>query len=117
MSVAITAMLVMYTLNTTISAKLPDSSIIKLMDIWILYGLFTHFLIVIILVLIEHLPSKPAFVRIEDCTSQIVQKAQKEKSLKDTIHVFSRRVLPILDIIFRFCYFSFAYLIYASDQY
>ena len=77
-------MLVMYTLNTTVSAKLPDSSTIKLMDIWILYGLFTHFLIVIILVLIEHLPSKPTLIHVEDCTSQIIKRTQKEKSMKDT---------------------------------
>ena len=71
----------------------------------------------IILVLIEHLPSKPAFIRVEDCKSQSMQRAQKEKSMKDTIRVFSRRVLPILDILFRLGYFSFAYIIYSSDHY
>ena len=46
--VAITAMLVMYTLNNSVSSKLPQTSMIKFVDIWICYGLFLHFVILLL---------------------------------------------------------------------
>jgi uncharacterized membrane protein len=55
---AIPAMLVMYTLKGSISARLPVTSYIKFIDIWLLYGLIMPFLILIMIVLIEHLPKK-----------------------------------------------------------
>ena len=48
-------MLVMYTLNQTVSSKLPQTSMIKFIDVWIIYGLFLHFVILVLLILIEHL--------------------------------------------------------------
>ena len=53
---AITAMLVMYTLKGSISSQLPATSYTKFIDIWLLYGLLMPFLILIVIVLIEHLP-------------------------------------------------------------
>ena len=50
-------MLVMYTLNQSVSSKLPPTSYIKLIDIWLLFGLGQPFIMIIILVLIEHLPN------------------------------------------------------------
>ena len=54
--VAITSLLVMYTLKGSISSKLPPTSYIKFIDIWLLYGLLLPFFIIILLILIEHLP-------------------------------------------------------------
>ena len=64
--VSITAMLVMYTLNNSVASKLPQTSTIKLIDIWIIYGLFIHFLIIILLVLIEHTPGPNNLVFVEN---------------------------------------------------
>ena len=55
---AITSMLVMYTLKGSITSKLPATSYIKFVDIWLLYGLLVPFFILLLLVLIEHLPEK-----------------------------------------------------------
>ena len=54
----ITAMLVMYTLKATVSSQLPATAYIKFIDIWLLYGLLLPFLIIIIIIMVEHLPSQ-----------------------------------------------------------
>ena len=51
--VAITSMLVMYTLNQSISAGLPATSYIKFIDVWPLFGLIQPFFIIIMIVLID----------------------------------------------------------------
>ena len=53
---AITAMLVMYTLRSSTNAELPTTSYIKFIDIWMLYGTLMPFLILLLIILIEHLP-------------------------------------------------------------
>ena len=58
-------MLVMYTLNNSISSKLPQTSDIKFIDIWIIFGLLLHFVIIILLILIEHLPDETNIVFVE----------------------------------------------------
>ena len=55
---ATTAMLVMYTLQGSIATKLPTTSYIKFIDIWLLYGLLMPFLILIVIVVNEHLSQK-----------------------------------------------------------
>lgn len=52
----ITSMLVMYTLEASISSKLPSTSYIKVIDIWLLYGLNIPFLILVLIILLEHIP-------------------------------------------------------------
>ena len=59
----ITAMLVMYTLKGSISRELPATSYTKFIDIWLLYGLFMPFLILMVVVLIEHLPDKSQVIQ------------------------------------------------------
>ena len=91
--VAITAMLVMYTLNNSISSKLPQTSSIKFIDIWIIYGLFLLFLIIVLLVLIEHLPQNTKIM--------FVDKEQKnEKSLQQCVKIFAQCFLPIFESVF-----------------
>ena len=51
-------MSVMYTLNQSISAKLPPTSYIKFIDIWLLFGLIQPFFIIVMLVIIEHFPKE-----------------------------------------------------------
>ena len=53
---AITSMLVMYTLKSSISEELPATSYVKFIDIWLLNGMLMPFVILIMIVLIEHLP-------------------------------------------------------------
>lgn len=103
--VAITAMLVMYTLNNSISSKLPQTSSIKFIDIWIIYGLFLLFLIIVLLVLIEHLPQNTKIM--------FVDKEQKnEKSLQQCVKIFAQCFLPIFESVFIVLYFISGCCIY-----
>ena len=106
--VSITAMLVMYTLNNSVASKLPITSTIKFIDIWIIYGLFLHFLIIILLVLIEHLPQGNNVVFVENSKNAEIQSFRA----KDAAKLFAQKVLPILEIVFIICYSVCALIIY-----
>ena len=108
--VSITAMLVMYTLNNSVASKLPQTSTIKFIDIWIIYGLFIHFLIIILLVLIEHLPGTTNLVFIE--SSKEVEITKTNFFSKDVTKLFAQKVLPIFEILFIVSYSVCALIIY-----
>ena len=108
--VSITAMLVMYTLNNSVASKLPITSTIKFIDIWIIYGLFLHFVIIILLVLIEHLPEGNNLVFVENTKNAEIQ--SKKVSAKDATKLFAQKVLPIFEIVFIFSYAIVACVLY-----
>jgi hypothetical protein len=92
----------MYTLNQSVSKMLPQTSMIKLFDVWIIYGLFHHFVILILLILIEHLP--------EDCQVLSLHGGEKQiknikKSLKAKTQKFAKITCPLLETTFVMCYF------------
>ena len=91
--VALTSMLVMYTLNQSISAKLPTTSYVKFIDIWLMFGLVQPFVICVMLVLIEHLPG---------CV--VNPSNEKIRSRRAAVLVFLKAFaqlgLPALEIIF-----------------
>ncbi len=51
--VALTAMLVMYTLYQSVSNALPATSYIKLIDIWLLAGLILPFIVFLVLIIVD----------------------------------------------------------------
>ena len=51
--VALTSMLVMYTLYQSVSSSLPQTSDLKMIDIWLLIGLIMPFFIIIILIAVD----------------------------------------------------------------
>ena len=108
--VSITAMLVMYTLNNSVASKLPQTSTIKFIDIWIIYGLFLHFVIIILLVLIEHLPGTNNLVFVPNSKTAEIQRLGKRA--KDAAIVFAQRVLPVLEILFIISYSFCAWILY-----
>ena len=101
-------MLVMYTLNNSVASKLPQTSTIKFIDIWIIYGMVLHFVIIILIVCIELLPGTANIVFIENS-----QKAETEmQKAKDATILFAQNVLPFLEIVFITCYSICAWIIY-----
>ena len=56
--VALTSMLVIYTLHQSISSNLPQTSYMKMIDIWLFSGLIVPFIIICILVVLDHLKLK-----------------------------------------------------------
>ena len=107
--VAITAMLVMYTLNNTITSKLPQTSSIKFVDIWIIFGLCVFFLIIVLLILIEHLPEKRKIIFLDDTKTT---RQRTKLSAGETVQLFARIILPGLQILFITCYAVCAFVIY-----
>ena len=103
-------MLVMYTLNNSVASKLPQTSTVKFIDIWIIYGLFIHFIIIILLVLIEHLPGNTNLVFLEK--SKPVETQKKTFSAKEATKIFAQKVLPIFEIGFIVSYAVCAVVIY-----
>ena len=109
--VSITAMLVMYTLNNSIASKLPQTSTIKFIDIWIIYGLSLHFIIIILLVLIEHLPGRNNLVFLEN--SKTAEMQSRKIPTKNTTELFARKVLPIFQLVFIISFSVFSFIIYS----
>ena len=100
--VTITTMLVMYTLYMAVSNKLPPTSYIKLIDIWLIFGLTLPFTVFFLHVLIEHFP-----VSHPDPATAI-----KLKRTRDIFISVGRFVLPGLITAFSTLYFLSAGLIY-----
>ena len=86
-------MLVMYTLNNSVASKLPQTSNIKFIDIWIIYGLVLQFVVLLLLVLIEHLPRKENVVFVEH--SKAGGNSKPNLSAQEATQLFARKVLPI----------------------
>ena len=53
--VALTTMLVIYTLHQSISATLPATAYLKMIDIWLFGGLIIPFIIIGILIILDYL--------------------------------------------------------------
>ena len=93
-------MLVMYTLNSSVASQLPQTSTIKFIDIWIIYGMVLHFVIIILIVFIELLPGTANLVFVENA-----QKAEIQiQRAKDATIMLAQKVLPILEVVFIICY-------------
>ena len=107
--VAVTTMLVMYTLNNSISAKLPPTSYVKLIDIWLLFGLILPFIIIILLIVIEHMPERTT--RILSVQSG-KSKTETFQEPVDFVSLFAKLYLPLIEILFVMGYCTIAYVLY-----
>merc|ERR1712004_795621 len=119
---AITSMLVMYTLNQSVSSKLPTTAYMKLIDVWLLFGLLLPFIIIILLILMEHLPDDS--VNINVTTAAVMRKVAAEGTLepagktghhgisKSQITKFAQYILPVIEIAFVGLYALIALVVY-----
>ena len=117
--IAMTAMLVMYTLNSSIASKLPKTSSIKFIDIWIFFGLFLMFLILLLHVLIEHLPSRNDFVSAIDTSKENDKQLLEEHKLlfsQELVKYFSQRILPLLEVLVIISYLVCAWVLQNLTQ-
>ena len=102
----------MYTLNQSVSSKLPATAYMKLIDIWLLFGLLLPFVIIILLILMEHLPPTDNQVAPVKITSAATVKKvlvegnpeqRTENSFfpsKSKVTRFARYILPVFEIVF-----------------
>ena len=103
--VTITTMLVMYTLYMAVSNKLPPTSYIKFIDVWLIFGLTLPFTVFILHVLIEHIPQ-----RHED--------EAREAALvrtKAALVFVARFIFPLIILTFGVTYFSIAVYMYCQQ--
>lgn len=100
--VTITTMLVMYTLYMAVSNKLPPTSYIKMIDIWLIFGLILPFTVFFLHVLIEHLPSRHNNLQ----TERYYQK------LRSILTFSAKLLLPFIILMFAVSYFAVAMLLY-----
>ena len=103
---AVTSMLVMYTLNNSIASSLPKTSYIKLIDIWLLFGLILPFFITILLVIMEHMPKNHVF--------QVNEKNGKLSTTSslgsvENIRKFAQVHLPLVEATFIVVFFLVAF--------
>jgi len=100
--VAVTTMLVMYTLYQAVSHKLPPTSYIKMIDVWLIFGLILPFCVFFLLVLIDHLPKS----RPDELTLSRIP------SIRSVLVTIAHFVLPLTILIFTLSYTVTAVLIY-----
>ena len=96
---AITSLLVMYTLQGSITSKLPKTSYIKFIDIWLLYGLLIPFIILMLLVLMEHLPTESSVMYIRSGGKEKERKLSTNYGSTVTKRI-ARLVLPCFQLLF-----------------
>ena len=100
--VTLTTMLVMYTLYQSVSITLPPTAFIKMIDIWLIFGLVMPFCVFFLLVIIDHLPApRPGETDIS-----------KLSQIRKVMVIFSHVVLPIVILLFAVSYLVTAILIY-----
>ena len=100
--VSVTTMLVMYTLYQAVSHKLPPTSYIKMIDVWLIFGLILPFCVFFLLVVINHLPTgTPRNLSVSKVTST-----------KDIMVMIAHFVLPTIILLFTLIYMLTAILIY-----
>lgn len=118
-AISVTVMLVMYTLyqvttaasllfiNTLLQAvsnRLTPTAYIKLIDIWLIFGLLLPFVVFFLLVSIDHLPSAPT----------ASTKALQLWRVRRALSTFARIGLPLIILLFVTCYAITAAVIYIS---
>ena len=88
--IALTSMLVTYTLYQSISEYLPHTSYMKMIDIWLLGGLIFPFIIITILVIMDSLTMK-------EKNHVIELKIEKNRQLKSELFMRSMQVIvPVI---------------------
>lgn len=105
-AVSVTVMLVLFTLYQAVSTKVTPTAYIKMIDIWLIFGLVLPFIVFFLLVSIDHLPSPPV--------SPEEEKPQTVWRLKNTLQFFAHFILPLIIIMFALTYGIAAAIIYNS---
>jgi len=102
-AISVTVMLVIYSLYQSVSNKVTPTAYIKLIDVWLIFGLVLPFVVFFLLVTIEHLPKEP---------SPASEKHQQLWKLRQGLVVFAHFVLPAIILVFALAYAITAALIF-----
>ena len=95
---------VMYTLYMAVSNKLPPTSYIKFIDVWLIFGLTLPFTVFFLHFLIEHLPTR----------HQDPDTEERLVTAKRGLVTFAKMVMPCIILTFATVYLSVAVYLYLS---
>ena len=98
-ALSLTTMLVMQTLQANISSELPKTPYMKVIDIWLTFGMAVPFAVFLVLVLIEALPQRKVD------SQSFVRKIKNKNSVKwrvtkERVHGFFKVVIPVCTAVF-----------------
>ena len=101
-ALALTTMLVMQTLQSNISSQLPKTPYLKVIDIWLTFGMTVPFAVFLVLVLVEALPSHGKGTG----KSSLIKETKKDKLgktrwiTKERVHGFFKVLIPVCTVVF-----------------
>ena len=120
-------MLVMFTLKASVSSQLPPTAYIKFIDIWFLCGISMPFVIIIIIIMVEHLQAQDQVLLTElnRCLKIYLQRvtltedlqvtpSEAKGSLNHRLQLLGKFLLPISHILFIVVYSAIASIFYQS---
>ena len=107
--VALTAMLVMYTLFQSIALSLPTTAYLKLLDYWLIFGLIMPFFVFSALVINELILQRKSRVKVSSNSKMYGQESHDTKFIS-----WSRFVLCTVTALFTIFYLTIALLIYSK---
>ena len=99
-ALSLTTMLVMQTLQANISSELPKTPYMKVIDIWLTFGMTVPFAVFLVLVLIEALPTQGKV------NGKSFSRKTKNKNLvkwrvtKERVHGFFKVLIPVCTAVF-----------------
>ena len=103
-TVALTIMLVMYTLFQSIAASMPSTAYLKLLDRWLIFGMLLPFIVFMFEVINEMLNQMPQ--------NLVIPLRQLEVNIpRDKCIQIARWIVPILAISYIMCYILFVVVI------
>jgi len=105
--VALTAMLVMYTLFQSVSANLPQTSYLKMIDVWLFCGLILPFFLICILVVLDAMITKE-----KDEIILLTSKSKKKGWTSQSLLKITKLAFPTFNVVFCFIYWSYAFYNY-----
>ena len=103
-TVALTIMLVMYTLFQSIAASMPSTAYLKLLDRWLIFGMLLPFIVFMFEVMNEMLNQMPQ--------NMVIPIRQLEVTIaRDKCIQIGRWIVPILALSYIMCYILFVVVI------
>ena len=108
--VALTAMLVMYTLFQSVAISLPTTAYLKLLDYWLIFGLIMPFFAFSAIIFNELLMQRNMRVQVRSAGKMYGQGEGDTKFI-----IYSRYILCGITIAFFFIYTIIALIIYLSS--
>ena len=106
--VALTSMLVMYTLYQSVSYSLPQTPYLKMIDIWLLAGLLIPFIVFIFLICLEILISSPGRNRIMSMTNSSFEELKNQSNRKEAVVKLIKKFFIIGTVLFVVIYWIVA---------